>query len=221
MFSFGGKREEKKPESQELLAVKPEAIETREPETKPETKEPQLHGFRIGDQVLLRDSLRGDDIFKTTKAEVAGPAKNANQIKIQMDNPNSPFGPKLVYDVYPSDLVKLNEHEQRMAKQLGMEEVKFFKNGLAEIEKTEKHVAEVKSRYIFDKAMEDKIWELRRVGQQFKDEVTKDKLEKKRWENIRLELWTILGKIPDMLDNIEENYPSDDWERARRRRWGK
>lgn len=65
-----------------------------------------------------------------------------------MNNPDSPFGPKLIYDVYPDELIKLNEHEQRMAKQLGMEEVKFFKNGLVEIERMEKRIAEVKRTHI-------------------------------------------------------------------------
>ena len=226
IFSGREKREDKKEESNKELggfrvgqSELPEAVKK---ETETESKEPQLHGFKIGDQVLLRDSLRSDDVFKTTKAEIAGPAKNANQVQIKIDNPDSPFGPKLVYGVRPGDLIKLTEHEQRMAKQLGIKEVKFFKKGLAEIEKMEKLIAGVKSKHIFDKAMEDKIWEFRRVSQQFKDKIVKDKFEKKRWENIRLELWNILGKIPYMLDDIEENYPSDDWERVRvRQGWSK
>lgn len=66
--------------------------------------------------------------------------------------------------------------------------------------------------------MEDQIWELRRISQQLKDEMFKDRFEKKRWESIRLELWNVLGRIPDMLDNIEDNYPSDDLERVRIRK---
>ena len=185
IFSFGEKKEEKKEESpkplnsfkieQEINAESSSAVE--EEIAKVETREPQLHGFRTGDQVLLKDPLRGDDVFKTTKAEIAGPDKNANQVKIKIDNPDSHFGPKLVYGVHPGDLIKLTEHEQRMAKQLGIKEVKFFKKGLAEIEKMEKLIAGVKSKHIFDKAMEDKIWEFRRVSQQFKDEIVKDKFE--------------------------------------------
>lgn len=226
VFSFGGRKEEKEKKDGSLkprndFRVEQE-INVESPETteiiKTESKEPQLHGFKIGDKVLLRDFLRRDDIFKTKKAEIAGPSKSASQVQIKMDNPDSPFGPKVVYDAYPRELIKLNEHELRMAKQLGMREVKFFKNTLVQIKKMEEWIAEIKNRKTFDQAMKEKIQEFKRVGQQLKDEMLKEKFEKKRWDDIKRELWNVLDKIPDMLDNIEENYPSDDWERVKTRK---
>ena len=200
---------------EEFAAPEPEEPAQVEPVKDIEKKDILDSGFKIGEMVLLRSVENPDDVFRTLKAEVSGPGDKPEKIKIKYTQPGARSS--IIVSVYSNDLLKLGEDEQRLLEDAGLKEFQLFKRYLSELYNLEERKKDLESRKILERPFEEKWYQAQVLKKELLEFIQQEAPDIKDLKKLEDRLHYLIGEVNTMLDNLEENYPSDDKVRIRER----